>query len=159
MVQKITLLLLILISCHNNGNKGSDIKQELNEKLQKTTQIDKCDIQKVAELKRQLPSNTNYEIIKEFLMTISVKCKNNAEFTQFSNEILFKTLKVDPTNFLKVLENENIEKDEVYRMITTPISDNINLDEILKNIMALNIKSVEKTNTIKSLKKALNKYN
>ena len=158
MIQKIIILSFFIISCQSNTKESKSIikTQEVTE-VQKAVQTDKCNITKVVELKKQLPLNANYVLIKSFLLTISYDCKNNVEFTQFANEVLFETLKHQPLDVLKVIEKENVEKSEIYKMLESPISDAINLNELILSINNLEIKNNEKEKVIKSLKVAANK--
>jgi hypothetical protein len=158
MIQKIIILSFFIISCQTSTKKNiSGEVQEIKTEMQEIVQIDKCDIKKVVNLKKQLPSNATYELIKSFLLTISRDCSNNVEFIQFANEVLFETLNTSPLIVLEVIEKENIEKSEIYRMLETPISDAINLNELILRINNLEIESIGKEKVINSLEIAVNK--
>ena len=71
---------------------------------------------------------------------------------------LFKILKSKPLSVLKILDKENIDKKEVYKMLENPLNDSINLSQLIDKMISLDIKSVEKERIIKSLKTAINKF-
>ncbi len=141
--------------------RRTDEVKESKVETQKTVPVDnikKCDIEKVAVLKKQLP-NASKESIVSFLSTISVDCKNNAEFGQFSNEVLFEVLQAKPLEVLMITGKEDVERDEIYKMLESPVNDAINLRELIDSINKLELQSVEKSEFLKALKKALKKYN
>jgi len=55
---------------------------------------DKCDTDKLIELSENL-DNLNYETVKNFICTFDLTCKNNIEFSEWSNELLFKLIEHD----------------------------------------------------------------
>ncbi|WP_281988582.1 hypothetical protein [Aquimarina aggregata] len=146
-----------IIKLYRRADQVKEAKTETKETLL-VDNNKKCDMEKVTVLKQQLPSASK-ESILSFLSTISVDCKNNAEFGQFSNEVLFEVLKAKPIEVLMIVEKENVEKDEVYKMLENPINDAINLNKLIDSINKLELQSVEKSKFLEALKKALEKYN
>ncbi len=141
--------------------RKADQVKESKVETRETSSLDsnkKCDIEKVAVLKQQLP-NASKESILSFLSTISTDCKNNAEFGQFSNEVLFEVLQAMPMEVLMIIGKENVEKDKIYQMLESPVSDAVNLSELIDSINKLELQSIEKSEFWEALKRALEKYN
>ncbi|MBU2552834.1 MAG: hypothetical protein KKF98_00140 [Bacteroidetes bacterium] len=51
----------------------------------------KCDMDKLIELSENM-ENLNYQTVKNFVCTFDSICKNNIEFSEWSNELLFKLI-------------------------------------------------------------------
>jgi hypothetical protein len=163
MIQKLILIsFLFIVSCKNDVKVNTDQAKESKVEIQEISSIEsnkKCDIEKVVSLKKQLPNASN-ESIGAFLSTISADCNNNVEFSQFSNEVLFEVLEAKPRDVILIIGKENtIDKDEIYRMLESPINESVNLNELIANIDKLEIQNIEKTKFLEVLKKALDKYN
>jgi hypothetical protein len=64
----------------------------------------KCDTQILKEMSENM-DKSDYKIIKNFLCTFDTTCYNNVEFSQWSNELLFKLIKIDVNLFNKALHD------------------------------------------------------
>ena len=90
----------------------------------------KCNIQNVVEVKTNMESLTKESLI-DFLCTFDELCKNNAEFSQFSNEVLFEVLNNNPDFLIRVLDGQSDQtKKYVYKEISNPINDKFNPQEL-----------------------------
>ena len=69
------------------------------------TACDKCNIDKVKIVNEHLDSLT-FQIVSDFLCTFDSSCIKNAEYSEWSNETLFKVLVKAPTIFLKLLQRK-----------------------------------------------------
>ena len=89
------------------------------------------------------------EDIKDFLMTFGKECRNNAEFSEFSNEVLFLVLDKQIELTLRTIEKEEnqIELDQILEDLSSPISDMI----VVKTL----IPRVEKVKINNNLKKLI----
>lgn len=76
----------------------------------------------------------NKEEVKSFLMTFGAECKNNVEFSQWSNELLFLLIDAQTEMTLKILEKENkkIEMNVIFEDISSPIHDIRNIPKIIE---------------------------
>ncbi|WP_299212648.1 hypothetical protein [uncultured Aquimarina sp.] len=98
-----------------------------------------------------------------FFANINPKCSNNIEYSEFNNELIFKTLKSNPKKFVVFLSRVS-KKKEILEFVLTqlrnPINDGIELNKISKK---LDKTETEDLNTqkliLESLKKAIEKYN
>lgn len=165
-MKKLIILALLIISCKSTTNEtgldAKDIEHEtvVEESKAESPQVKKCDIDKVVNLKKQLPLSVNIETVRSFLGTISKDCKNNVEFSQFANKILFETLESDPESFFKALSNGgSIDRDQVYAMLETPIGDRVDLNVLVSDIENMDVDPYEKDKVIKSLLVAISKSN
>ena len=83
---------------------------------------EKCDIEKVQRAYEHL-DNLTTEIVGEFLCTFDPKCTVNVEFSQWSNETLFRVLESSPETFFKSLKHSKIDREQIVREIAEPIED------------------------------------
>lgn len=69
--------------------------------------------------------------IAVFLLTFGAECRNNAEYTEWSNELLFDVLGSQTQLTLTAIENEEtIDLEEILEVIAAPL-----LDEDIDNLM------------------------
>jgi hypothetical protein len=93
----------------------------------------KCDIEKIGVIYDNI-KNLNYSIVNDFLCTFDTICNNNVEFSELSNEMLFKILETNPNLFLKAFDSLNkINKNLIINEIENPIHD-FNYQKIYKNV-------------------------
>uniref|UniRef100_UPI00404ABB47 hypothetical protein n=1 Tax=Flavobacterium sp. TaxID=239 RepID=UPI00404ABB47 len=102
-----------------------------------------CDLEKVVFVSQNL-DGLDAKMIHEFLQTFDASCKQNIEFSEFSNETLFKVLEYAPALFLQVIERDNIDAEIILEAIQNPINDSINLQQIYDKIKATNDNSTMK---------------
>ncbi|WP_299443393.1 hypothetical protein [uncultured Aquimarina sp.] len=162
MTQKLIFFSFLFIFSCKQEPKINQIEKPKVENEKKVEEIlngnKKCDIKKVVSLKNELP-NASKKSIETFLSTVSVDCKNNVEFSQFSNEVLFEVLYSKPMDVISIMEKENIiDKNEIYRMLENPINDVVNLKKMIDNINKLEVQNTNKTIILEALQKALDKY-
>jgi hypothetical protein len=92
--------------------------------------------------------------IYRFLKTISVDCENNAEFSECSNDRLFKIMELNPDNFLIAIDtySTDLEIGEILRQIKRPVNDGINLMGIYTKIQKSKVESGLRDQILKLLK-------
>lgn len=104
---------------------------------------DKCNIEKVKVVNEHLDSLT-FQIVSDFLCTFDSICNYNVEYSEWSNETLFKVLEKSPTIFFQVVAKGQVDSKLLLREIESPIHD-LGLQKIYNNIKATsaptNIKS------------------
>jgi len=81
-------------------------------KMSAMTLCEKCDIEKINIIYNNL-DNLTFEMVDDFLCTFDKSCKNNVEFTQWSNEMLFKVLTKSPELYFKVLTKGKLKNAEL----------------------------------------------
>jgi hypothetical protein len=83
----------------------------------------KCDIDKVKTVEENM-KNLNYQIIEDFLCTFDVSCKTNEEYSEWSNELIFKVVENYSALRIKVLEqSQNIDRILILNEIENPSLD------------------------------------
>jgi hypothetical protein len=85
-------------------------------------QCEKCDIEKVRIAYENL-DNLTTEIVGEFLCTFDTKCNVNVEFSQWSNETLFRVLESSPDTFFESLKHYKVDREQIIREIAEPIEE------------------------------------
>jgi len=94
---------------------------------------DKCDLEKVRIVNQHLGSLTA-QMISEFLCTFDNSCRNNVEYSEFSNETLFAVLEKAPNLFFQVVSRGQTDNSIILQEIENPISDLIDLQKIYDKI-------------------------
>jgi hypothetical protein len=93
-----------------------DFKQQLSDSL-------KCSIIIVRKTDNKIDELTSSEI-KMFLCTFSKECFRNIEYTEYSNEILFKVLELYPSQFMDCINlNPDIEFEYILSELANPLLD------------------------------------
>jgi hypothetical protein len=97
--------------------------------------------------------------ILSFLKTLGTICQNNIEFSEYSNEVLFKILKIAPSSTIKTIENHETELEisVILKEIENPIHDGLDLQNILRLIKVVKPESKIKSRIIESIKLAIKK--
>jgi len=104
----------------------------------------KCDLEKVRIVNQHLDSLTA-QMLSEFLCTFDNSCKNNAEYSEYSNETLFAVLEKAPNLFFQVMATGQIDNKIILKEIENPISDLINLQNIYNETKLATAKTELKT--------------
>ncbi|MCI1267826.1 MAG: hypothetical protein LKG19_14720 [Saprospiraceae bacterium] len=102
--------------------------------LQKYTEnaCQKCDIEKLKTVNEHLDSLT-FKIVFDFVCTFDTSCKNNIEYSEWSNELLFKILDKSPTLLIEVLSAEKGNTELILNEIKSPLLD-INLQNLYDKV-------------------------
>jgi hypothetical protein len=105
----------------------------------------KCNTEIVLETYKNI-DNISEDLMLRFLKTFGVECKNNVEFSEFSNETLFKVIQNEPELFIKVIEKnqDQIDFGIIVSELKSPLHDLIDLE--------LTINKIADTKTSPSLK-------
>jgi len=82
-----------------------------------------------------------------FLCTIDEKCKSHAEFSQFSNAVLFLLLEKEPELTIELLSKYKFQLDYILEMISQPVNDGIDLNKVANELMKVN-KNIELRDSI-----------
>jgi hypothetical protein len=74
--------------------------------------------------------------IRSFLMTFDPGCDKLVDFSEWSNEILFDVLNEYPKEVLEVLEKDQkrINVDEILTELSAPVTDKVNIHELINKI-------------------------
>lgn len=82
----------------------------------------KCDIEKLKTVSEHLDGLT-FKIVSDFVCTFDTTCKNNVEYSEWSNELLFKVLDKSPTLLFEVIAAGQVNKDIILNEIKSPLLD------------------------------------
>ena len=112
----------------------------------------KCNEDIVLRVHEHLDSLSVNEII-QFLKVFSIECRNNVEFSEFSNEVLFEVMDRQPMSFIKAIceTQSDIEYQAIYSEIKSPLHDLIPLDKIKKSVKSAPQRCERIDSVIKSL--------
>jgi len=119
---------------------------------------DKCKIEKVSDANAHLDSLT-FQIVFDFLCTLDSTCKINVEFTEWSNEILFKILYKNPDLFFKAILTGQLNNKAILKVIRSPLLD-YNIQVIYDKVKSLKIQQeikIEFLNALRVADRTINK--
>jgi hypothetical protein len=158
------LILLSLIGCKSRTSSQKEapiisgnittLKTIDSTKMSKVQDsvILKCNEDIVLRVHEHLDSLSIKEII-QFLKVFSIECRNNVEFSEFSNEVLFEVMDRQPMSFIKAIceTQSDIEYQAIYDEIKSPLHDLIPLDSIKKSVESAPQRCERIDSVIKSL--------
>ena len=120
------------------------------------TACDKCNIDKVKIVNEHLDSLT-FQIVSDFLCTFDSSCIKNAEYSEWSNETLFKVLVKAPTIFFKVIAKEKMDNKQFLKEIENPVHNLLDLQKTYNSIKITSTPTDIKTKYLNAVIKAANK--
>ncbi|WP_243472543.1 hypothetical protein [Winogradskyella sp. MH6] len=114
---------------------------ELTEEIEKevenviTENKQNCDLRTLVEINSFLENGIelNDQNFAVFFANMKPSCLNNVEYSEFNNDLIFKTLKSNPKKFVAFLSRVSKKKeilDFVLTQLRNPIHDGIKLDSI-----------------------------
>ena len=106
--------------------------------------VKKCDTAILVQTSEKIGKLSQEEIIA-FLSTFGEDCKNNIEFSEWSNELLFTIMNTQTNLTLTTIEKfENkIELDVILEDLNSPLSD-IEIKKLISQVNEVNIKPLLK---------------
>lgn len=181
MRNEITLIITVLffLSCKQkqteyvNTENKSEIIEKVKSETEKVTedkvenviseQIPNCNLRTLAEINSLLEKGTelNDQNFAVFFANMNPDCTNNAEYSEFNNELIFKTLESNPKKFVAFLSRVSKKKkilEFVLTQLQNPIHDGIELNAIYKQLDKTETED-DKTKELvsESIKKAIEK--
>jgi hypothetical protein len=159
-IASFSLFFLILGFCSFSTYRGDNsIKNTTEYQKQKDIGCEKCKIEYARDIKLNI-DNLTEEQISLFLCSFDEKCSKNVEFSQFSNKMLFLLMSRYPVQALKVMsEGKNLSMKSIQENLQSPISDNIDLKQLYKQIEEVEEYQEAKEIVLNSIKIAIEKYN
>lgn len=117
--------------------------------------VDKCDRDILLRTNKKMGKLDQYEI-RVFLLTFGKECRDNAEFSEWSNELLFSLLDKQTELTLRAMEKEEkrIEIDEILENLNSPVSDSVSAMSLILKVDLVEINEQLKKQIIENLKKA-----
>jgi hypothetical protein len=118
--------------------------------------VKKCDELVVLFAKNKMGQLSQREI-SDFLLTFGQECRNNVEYSEFSNEVLFNLMDKQTEVALKTMEKvENrIELNVILEDLGIPINDQIDVKTILAKVEKVRISGTIKGKIVERLKSAI----
>jgi hypothetical protein len=122
-------------------------------------QVKKCDGTILLSTSEKIGKLNAKEIV-DFLLTFGQVCRDNAEYSEWSNELLFKLLDNQTELALKTMEKEEkrLEMGTILDDLSEPIGDASNIENLIVKIEKVDFSDRLKWEIIKNLKTADEKY-
>ncbi len=117
--------------------------------------VKKCDVGVVLFAKDKMGHLSQREV-SNFLLTFGRECRNNVEYSEFSNEVLFDLIDRQTELVLKTMEKEKneIELNVILENLGTPINDAIDVKTILTKVERVKMNGRLKDKIVERLKSA-----
>jgi len=129
------LLLFMLFFCKGQGKQT----------------VKKCDSEVITATKEKLDSLSETDVLK-FFSVFDSRCSTDAEFSEYSNEVLFLVLEKQPELFISVIEKYScLSKDYILEVIKHPVNDLIKIERIKFEVLKVKTKSKVKDEIIRCL--------
>ncbi len=129
----IFLVVLIICSSCKEKIKGNTALKE----SKKLYAVKKCDVEKVKDIYKNINSVSSHQI-EIFLLTFNKECRTNIEYSEFSNEVLFKLLDTRTKEVVDVLmSNKNIDLETILIQLKNPIDDSIDIYSLKNKLESL----------------------
>ena len=133
LISILAITLLLTASCVNPSRDGKNTKngkenssEEVNkaESQNNGTLLSKCGLDIILQIENDIDSLT-IQKMRAFLTNFSKDCRNNVEFSEVSNEVLFIVIEKYPDLFVTVMcdNNAEIECEEIYFQLSQPLHD------------------------------------
>ena len=147
------IILILVASCVQTKLKNKEGKDKTIEELVTDSTYAKywCSIEVLKKIEKSL-DELEITMLEEFLASFHENCKNNIEYSEWSNELLFKVIEKSPDNFLQLLfKNSSLDKGVILNELSSPINDNFEIDNLVEIIKKANAPEEIKTEIIESL--------
>jgi hypothetical protein len=118
----------------------------------------KCDLAVLLETSKNTGS-LSHAGISQFLHTMGQECRENVEYSEWSNELLFSVLDKQTEATLIVLykKERSLEMDEILRSLEDP-GDLISIDSLITKVEKTNPVNPMRTRVVAALKVARSKF-
>jgi hypothetical protein len=117
-------------------------------------ECEKCDEQKVLAVSQNM-DGLNYQLIYDFLCTFDESCSRNVEYSEFSNEVLYKVLAKHPKAIVELIsDGSKLNSEYIYKQISSPLLD-YDYVSIINSIKGTEGNEDIKIRIINSVKKAI----
>jgi hypothetical protein len=122
-------------------------------------EVKKCDGMVLSSTNGKVGHLTQNEI-RDFLLTFGKECRNNVEFSEWSNEILFAVLYTQTKLTLQTMEKERrlLEMEEIMEDLNSPVNDSINIKKLIPRVEEAKFKGQIKKEVLDNLHAADAKY-
>jgi len=113
-------------------------------------QCKKCDVEQLVSIHENIDSIDCSQIIS-FLCTFDKSCENNVEFSEWSNELLFKVIHNYTQVYFDIITSEKISNQEaIFKEFDSPLLEE-NFQAIYDKIKKVNSPTKWKTRYLESL--------
>ncbi len=136
------------------ANMGTVTLELTSYEVDKKQECEKCDRRKVLAASQNI-DNLNGQLIYNFLCTFDESCSINVEYSEFSNDVLYKILSKHPKAIVKLIaDNPELNSEAIYKQIASPLLD-YNYNSIVNSMKEIEGNEEIKTRIIDSVKKAI----
>lgn len=130
---RIILFVMLFVHCQS-------IAQPL-ERMVNFVEVDfqdslRCNLNTITNLEKQLQNPSKTDILN-FLYSFDASCELNVEYSQYSNEILLRTLYEHTLVTLSLLTEPNVNTVIILKEIKNPVNDTYKSSDIIERVKEL----------------------
>lgn len=104
--------------------EASETFKILSKQIDKNGKCVNCDFEKLGDVGANIHA-LDYQKIYSFLCTIDSSCFKNVEFSEYSNELLFKLVEHYPGDFVEILSSyPELQKKYLFHELSAPLMNN-----------------------------------
>ena len=155
---RILLIGCVILSACNSSPQSEKRRNGEDKAINKTLILncDSCKVDTYRDLLSDSTSNAENRIYK-FLLCINKECFNDAEFSEFSNVLLYSLFQEKPELMLTELNKYKDDSfDYILFVLENPLNEGIDIKKTINQIKNARGDEVIKGKLIESLQKALN---
>lgn len=132
---KTILIILVFLAFFNKSIFGIGINNQDNSVI-----IDSCSLNLLAEIQSDIDNLTDNNLLI-FLYTFDGRCKNNVEYSELSNELLYSILcHKKATVLIEIIsKNTQLPFNKIREAIERPIHDGIDLQKAYNNVKSIKV--------------------
>jgi hypothetical protein len=118
--------------------------------------VKKCDVVFLGKIAMDIETLKPKEI-ENFLLTFNTSCDKNVEYSELSNELLFKMLDRHTLKILTILESKEnyLKTDVILNELSSPVNDSFNIEELISKVDKTDVNKKLKEQAITKLNQAL----
>ncbi|MEG1904814.1 MAG: hypothetical protein RR212_10480, partial [Bacteroidales bacterium] len=132
---KTILIILVSLSFFNKPIFGIGINNQDSSAI-----IDSCNLDLLAEMQSDIDNLTDNNLLI-FLYTFDGRCKDNVEYSEYSNELLYSLLcHKKAAVLIKIIsKNKQLPFDKIREAIESPVHDGIDLQKAYDNVKSIKL--------------------
>lgn len=119
-----------------------------------------CNSRQLEFVSKRLEDSPDFLTIKDAHILVENQCRQNVEYSELQNELIFRFLQINPDHLLDILNYNNFSKEiiaEFYERVENPINDGFDLTSIIQQVKSKE-NSMAQERLLSSLELALKKY-
>lgn len=114
--------------------------------------VNKCDMNVLRQVDKWMGTLSPVDV-REFFLTFGYECRSNPEYSEWSNELLFKMLQSQTELTIRVLEKhkEQFALHEILYALSYPVGEGLDINSIIVRVEKLKVEKQLKVELVDKL--------